>query len=316
MKVFFFLVFSIFLSLGVHSMSQERIAVLDFNTSGVSENEMILFVDYLASQVAQHEDYILIDRRQRENILQELSFSLSGCTDAECQLEIGRLLSATYIVVGSIGSIGSVYILNMHIVDVETSATINTVSEQYKKLDDLVKDSKKLVNLLLKYDRRTSDENIVVQQSVPIVEGNEQIIKSDIPSNYFPVLLQDGDKYTFKDKNYNGVFSHGSLALELLEYLPLNGDNIELKLRIKTNKSAASFGAYGGAIIAITSTILTLATVGEGEGGVGPGFTEGPYITGAGVVMMFSSLFFGGKAQRDAEKVIEEYKNTGNSSIK
>ena len=127
---------------------QKIITVLDFETSGVSEQEMTLFVDYLSSSVSDYEEYILIDRRQREIILSEAEFSNSGCADESCAIEIGQVLSASEMIVGSLGSIGSRYLLNVKLIDVETGETIRDVSEKYNSIDDLVDGSELVINSL------------------------------------------------------------------------------------------------------------------------------------------------------------------------
>ena len=89
----------------VSAAEQKIITVMDFETSGVSKQEMTLIVDYLSASVGDYEDYKLIDRRQREIILSEAQFSNSGCADESCAIEIGQLLSASEMIVGSLGSV-------------------------------------------------------------------------------------------------------------------------------------------------------------------------------------------------------------------
>ena len=49
---------------------------------------------------------------QRETVLKELEFSMSGCTDESCMLEVGKMLSAELIVGGSISQLGSKIVLS------------------------------------------------------------------------------------------------------------------------------------------------------------------------------------------------------------
>ncbi len=132
----------------VFSDNQKIITVMDFETSGVSEQEMTLIVDFLSSSVSDYEDYILIDRRQREIILSEAQFSNSGCADESCAIEIGQLLSASEMIVGSLGSVGSRYLMNIKLIDVETGKTIKDVSEKYGSIDELVDGSEFIISTL------------------------------------------------------------------------------------------------------------------------------------------------------------------------
>ncbi|HAK46376.1 MAG TPA: hypothetical protein DCO79_10730 [Spirochaeta sp.] len=71
---------------------------------------MYLFVDFVSSHIVSTGNYRVIDRSQRQTILNEIQFSYEGCSDETCQLEIGRLLSAKLIVIGSLGKLGEQYL--------------------------------------------------------------------------------------------------------------------------------------------------------------------------------------------------------------
>ena len=133
------------LSAVVFPQNKPIITILDFKGSNIAESEIFVFVDYITSIVVDAGKYRVIDRSQRETLLKEIEFSLSGCTDEACQLEIGRLLSAKYIIIGSLGTIGSRYILNMKMIDIETSETIASASERYVSLDALIDDAERVV---------------------------------------------------------------------------------------------------------------------------------------------------------------------------
>ncbi len=68
------------------------ISVLDFKASGISKVEAEILVDYISSHIVESGKYIVIDRMQRETILEEIEFSASDCVDEKCQIELGRLL--------------------------------------------------------------------------------------------------------------------------------------------------------------------------------------------------------------------------------
>ena len=120
------------------------ITVLDFKASGVSQAEVEVFIDYLSAQIVETELYRVIDRAQRELLLQEQQFSTSECSDEECLLQVGKLLAANRIVVGSLGKVGSRFLLNVKLVEVETGETVRTASEKYDSLDALIDDSARL----------------------------------------------------------------------------------------------------------------------------------------------------------------------------
>lgn len=126
------------------------ITVFEFSGSGIPHPELVVFADYLVSHVVQLGGYRVIDRSQRKNLLEEVEFSQSDCSDETCQIEIGRMLSASQVVVGSVGQFGNRYILNAKLVDVESSKLINSVSRNYTRIEELLQDSGDVVQQLLR----------------------------------------------------------------------------------------------------------------------------------------------------------------------
>ena len=124
------------------------ITVLDFKTEGVSESEMRTVISLLSSALFQTRRFQVIDVTERERLLRELEFSVADCTDESCQLEIGRLLSAESIVVGTMGRVGSRYVLAAKILETETARTQNTADGIYPNLDALVDDIFELAKVL------------------------------------------------------------------------------------------------------------------------------------------------------------------------
>ena len=106
--LFLFFILGIVSSAPLLAQTDEKplISVLDFRTSGISEAEVEVFVDFLSSHIIETNRFRVIDRMQRQALLKEMEFSYEDCTDESCQLEIGRLLAANQIVVGSVGRVG------------------------------------------------------------------------------------------------------------------------------------------------------------------------------------------------------------------
>jgi formylglycine-generating enzyme required for sulfatase activity len=116
------------------------VTVLDFAVSGISAQEMKGVIGYLSIALFKTGRYTVIDMTQRDTLLKELAFSVSGCSDEACQLEIGRMLTAEMIVVGDITKLGSRYLLTARMLETETARTLNAADGSYASLDDLVVD--------------------------------------------------------------------------------------------------------------------------------------------------------------------------------
>ena len=83
-----------------------RIAVLQFTSSCVSEQTALTVSDILRSELVKTGKFTVIERKEMGNILKEQSFQLTGCSDVECAVQVGKLLSARKILVGSVSKLG------------------------------------------------------------------------------------------------------------------------------------------------------------------------------------------------------------------
>lgn len=125
------------------------IAVMDFENKGLDSTEVEVINDYVSSALVQTGVYDVIDRSQRNNLLEEIEFSYTGISDEKAQIEIGKLLAADLILVGSIGKVGSKFVLNLSVIDVTTSKKISADSDMYPSIEDLLSGSKVIVNRLV-----------------------------------------------------------------------------------------------------------------------------------------------------------------------
>jgi hypothetical protein len=114
------------------------VTVLDFEIANIPKQESVVLIDLLSSALFDTRCFRVLNRAQRETILQEIEFSATDCVDEACQLEVGRMLASDYIVVGSLAQVGSRYIFNTRLIDVETGETTATSHEVFSSLDQLI----------------------------------------------------------------------------------------------------------------------------------------------------------------------------------
>lgn len=138
MKKIFLGLFFFLVCLTLQAQSKPIITVLDFEIDGVSEGEMKSIVFFLSDTIFKTDKYQVIDSSQRNTLLSEMDFAMSGCTDEACQLQMGKMLAAQFIVVGSLGKVGSRIMFSARMLDVETSRMVSSSSGIYKSIDDLL----------------------------------------------------------------------------------------------------------------------------------------------------------------------------------
>ncbi len=116
-----------------------RVAVLDLQPKNASPDLALAVSDYIRVEMVKYDTYELLDRDNMNVILKEQAFQQSGCTSAECAVEIGQLLNCQKMFVGSLSKIGSTFFLTMQRVDVETAKVDYADSVEAKNEDGLVR---------------------------------------------------------------------------------------------------------------------------------------------------------------------------------
>jgi hypothetical protein len=124
------------------------ITVLDFKTDALSQTEMKTVISLLSSALFRTGRYTIIDVTQRENLLKEIEFSSSGCTEEACALKIGKLLSAGMIVVGNLSKMGSRFVVSTKLLETESGKTLSTADGIYGSMDALVDGVQDLAEVL------------------------------------------------------------------------------------------------------------------------------------------------------------------------
>lgn len=136
------------------------LSVLNFESSGLSEAEVNLVTDILTSHVQKTGAFRVIDRFQRTTIMDEIAFSQSGCVEESCQLEIGRLLSASFIITGSLGNVGALYVMNLRLIAVETGETVQSETGSFRSIETLVESSQPMILDLLALEQPTPKDAV------------------------------------------------------------------------------------------------------------------------------------------------------------
>ncbi len=118
-----------------------NIAVINMkNASGVTAGEIEVISDRLRGDLFNTGKVNVMERDQMQEILKEQGFQQSGaCTNEACMVEIGQLLGVEQLVTGSLGKVGSMFLVNLRVIDVKTAKIVKVVSEDIKgEIDEVV----------------------------------------------------------------------------------------------------------------------------------------------------------------------------------
>lgn len=108
--------------------------VLKFEAGGgISEGEAVSVTDMFVSSLQNSGKFIVVERKKLDAVLQEQQFQASQ--DEESAVKAGKILAIRKMFTGSIGKLGEKYIINLKMIDVESSRVDFAVAKPYD--DDL-----------------------------------------------------------------------------------------------------------------------------------------------------------------------------------
>lgn len=107
--------------------SKLNVAVLDITGSfkDFTREDLAAIAGRFETELAKTGSVQVLERRSMDLILQEQGFQQSGaCNTSECQVQVGQLLGVDRIVNGTLTKVGTLYTLNLKMVDVGSGQNI------------------------------------------------------------------------------------------------------------------------------------------------------------------------------------------------
>jgi hypothetical protein len=114
-----------------------KIAVLNFQGLMVPDELGIAVAEILRTEIVGLGQYTVIERGMVEQVLQEQELQLTGAVDSETAVELGKLMGAQSVIIGSIVKTGTVYTINSRLIDVETGVVKIGENVQGQGEDDI-----------------------------------------------------------------------------------------------------------------------------------------------------------------------------------
>ncbi len=178
LKTIFSIMISIILIGSSWAQKQDklRIAILDFtNTGGLSKQETTTLGNRLRSMLVKTNAFIVLERGQMDEVLDEQGFQQAGCTTTECAVEMGRMLNVQKMISGTIGKLGKTYTIDLSLIDVETAQIEKSFFRDFKgEIDGLLNLMQVIANQIAA---------IVGQPAVSEVKKEEKIVFLEINSD-------------------------------------------------------------------------------------------------------------------------------------
>lgn len=103
-----------------------NIAVTEFVGKNVSAMDSSIVSDFLRTELVRTKFFRVVEKANMDKILAEAAFQQTGCTEAECAVQIGKILNVQQIVVGTVSKLMGTYYISINLVDVETGEIIQS----------------------------------------------------------------------------------------------------------------------------------------------------------------------------------------------
>ena len=111
----------------------EKIAVLDLQAVGASEEEAVAVTERLREVLLKSHQYVVVDRSQIDAVLNEQALQQAACTEQDCAVQVGKILGVRKIVSGRAVKLGEKqWMLSALMVEVETAQTLRVESIRYR----------------------------------------------------------------------------------------------------------------------------------------------------------------------------------------
>jgi TolB-like protein len=133
---------AVFLLIGLlsavgYGADKVTIAIMDFESRDVPRTEALKISELIRNEMVNSGQYTVLERTQVDKILHEQGFQMTGCTDVTCAVQVGKLLSARKILVGTVMKFGDNIAVTGRVVDVEKGIAEFAEKERAISKDDV-----------------------------------------------------------------------------------------------------------------------------------------------------------------------------------
>ncbi len=114
---------------------KKTVAVLEFNSTSqqIGKDELATLGNRFRTMLVKTGTFDVLERQKMGDILKEQNFILSdNCNSAECAVQVGQLLGVEYMIAGDIGKLGTIYSVDLRLIDVATGKIIQSESEDHE----------------------------------------------------------------------------------------------------------------------------------------------------------------------------------------
>mgnify|MGYP002016649715 CR=1 FL=1 len=104
----------------------------------MTDEDIALYTGFLRLEIHQTKSYVLVERIQINELLNEKKYDKMDCNSSDCAVEIGKLIGIKKVITGSFNVVADTCIIAGQLIDVETKEPDKSVERTYiGKLEDM-----------------------------------------------------------------------------------------------------------------------------------------------------------------------------------
>lgn len=157
---FIFLMILIFTQSAITEV-KPTVAVLDFESVGSEEHLGKAVSEIMRTELIGTRKFRVVERSQINQALSEQKLQKSGIVDEKSAVDIGKLLGADLIIIGSVVKIGTAYTINSRMIDVKTGEATLGKNVTGNDLNLLTNLSRSLIDNLFGTGRKETEQKPV-----------------------------------------------------------------------------------------------------------------------------------------------------------
>lgn len=105
--------------------AKPKLVLMELRAAGAPKGEVTALGDSLCTEAGSLGRFELLCPPELQAILQHQSMArLMGCTGGDCVKELAGLVSADWLLMGSVGKVGEVFTLNLQLMNASTSKVV------------------------------------------------------------------------------------------------------------------------------------------------------------------------------------------------
>ena len=174
------------------------VSILDFKGDDVSQKILKASYQRLETSLIQSNRFTVVDKKERDEVLKEQEFQQSGLCDDDCIVDLGKNLGAEYLVIGEIIELPGLYQIDLKILSVETTETIDKVTREIEgSMKQLLAGIEEASREIVRRIATGGDAIPIIQQSgITLAEKKySDVLVESVPSG--AIVMIDGTEKGF-----------------------------------------------------------------------------------------------------------------------